>query len=71
MKQIQQKLKVIMYYVPSGCYDKKDKGYFFIRCNKQKKEITVQKTGNKADMTVNEILTEIKSMLEGELGKDE
>lgn len=71
MKQVQQKLKIILYYIPSGCYDAKDKGYFFMRCNDKKKEIKINKSGNKADMTVNEILAEIKTMLEGELGKDE
>lgn len=70
MKQIRKKLKVIVYYLPSGCYDKKDKGYFFIRCNKNKKEIYVEKNSNKIDMTLNELLNEVREELEKEIGNE-
>lgn len=70
MKQIKKKIKVIMYYIPSSYYDKKDKGYFFVRCNKNKKEIYLDKRCNKTDMTLNEVLNEIREQLEKEIGDE-
>lgn len=68
MKQIRKKLKLVMHYIPSGYYDKKDKALFCISCNKQKKELKIDKKANKTDLTMNELLNEIKTLFEGELG---
>lgn len=67
MKQVQKKIKVIMHYFPNGCYDKREKAYFFIKCNKNKKEIYIDKNGNKTDMTINELINEIKEALDKEI----
>ena len=67
MKQIRKKLKLIMYYTPSGYYDEKDSGYLFIKFNNKKRERRSNKRGNKTDLTLNELISELRGLFEGEL----
>lgn len=67
MKQISKKLKLVMHYIPSGYYNKKDKARFFINCNEKKKDIYIDKKCNNKDLTMNELLNEIKYLLDEEL----
>ena len=67
MKQIRKKIKLVMHYIPSGYYDKKDKARFFISCNGEREDIYFDKVCNKTDMTFNELLNKIKETLEKEI----
>lgn len=70
MKQIRKKIKLIMHYIPNGYYDEKDKARFCISCNGKKKDIRITAHCNKTDMTLNELLTEIREQLEKEIGNE-
>lgn len=71
MKQIRKKIKLIMHYIPSCYYDEKDNAFFFLKVNNGKRyEIHLDKSGNKTDMTYNELIGIIKEELEKEIEND-
>lgn len=67
MKQIRKKIKMILHYLPNGYPDEKSKAFVFIKCNNQKVEYHLDQKGNKTDITLNELLNEIRSLLEKEI----
>lgn len=69
MKQIRKKIKLVLHYIPSGDYDKKDKAFLFIRCNDKKTEIHLEKKANKTDLTMNDVLNEIRKLLDGDINE--
>lgn len=70
MKQIRKRIKIILHYLPNGYPDEKSKAFVFIKCNNQKVEYHIEPHCNKTDATMNELLNEIKTLLEGELNDE-